>query len=102
MINAIITAGGTSSRFGRTNKLLEKIHGKEIIKYTTEKFDLPEIDRIIITANPAIMDILDGFFNKNPKIKIIKGGSTRQQSVYNGLQAAAGYRYNDSVGGMGG
>lgn len=93
MINAIITAGGTSSRFGRTNKLLEKIHGKEIIKYTTEKFDLPEIDRIIITANPAIMDILDGFFNKNPKIKIIEGGSTRQQSVYNGLQAAAGCNY---------
>ena len=26
-INAIITAGGTSSRFGNSNKLLEKING---------------------------------------------------------------------------
>ena len=29
-ISAVITAGGTSSRFGNTNKLLEKINGKEI------------------------------------------------------------------------
>lgn len=86
-INAIITAGGTSSRFGKTNKLLEKIHGKEIIKYTVEKFDIPEIQRIIITANPSIIPILAGFFSVNPKIKIVEGGSTRQQSVYNGLMA---------------
>lgn len=86
-INAIITAGGTSSRFGKTNKLLEKIHGKEIIKYTVEKFDIPEIQRIIITANHSIIPILAGFFSANPKIKIVEGGSTRQQSVYNGLMA---------------
>ena len=36
--SAIITAGGTSSRFGNTNKLLEQINGKEIIKYTIDAF----------------------------------------------------------------
>ena len=30
-VNAIIPAGGTSSRFGNKNKLLEKIYGKEVI-----------------------------------------------------------------------
>ena len=35
--SAIITAGGTSSRFGNTNKLLEQINGKEIIKCISEK-----------------------------------------------------------------
>ncbi len=86
-INAIITAGGTSSRFGKTNKLLEKIHDKEIIKYTVESFDLPEIDRIIITANPMIIETLRTFFTDNRKVKIVTGGTTRQQSVYNGLLA---------------
>ena len=86
-INAIITAGGTSSRFGKTNKLLEKIHDKEIIKYTVESFDLPEIDRIIIMANPMIIETLRTFFTDNRKVKIVTGGTTRQQSVYNGLIA---------------
>ena len=70
-INAIITAGGTSSRFGNSNKLLEKINGKELIKYTVENFDIAEINRIIITANPSIIEILEGFFSSNPKIKIL-------------------------------
>lgn len=87
-INAIITAGGTSSRFGKTNKLLEQINGKEIIKYTVEKFDIPEIDEIIITANIAIIDILKDFFKDNKKVTIIEGGATRQISVYNGLKAS--------------
>ena len=56
---AIITAGGTSSRFGgTTNKLLEKIHGKEIIKYTVEAFLQANIDEVIISTNPAIIDVL--------------------------------------------
>ena len=37
-INAIITAGGTSSRFGSKNKLLEKVYDKEIIRYTVDAF----------------------------------------------------------------
>lgn len=38
-VNAIIPAGGTSSRFGNKNKLLEKINNKEVIKYTVEAFE---------------------------------------------------------------
>ena len=47
-ISAVITAGGTSSRFGNTNKLLEKINGKEIIKYTVDAFINSNINEIII------------------------------------------------------
>mgnify|MGYP004486871151 CR=1 FL=1 len=50
-INAIIPAGGTSSRFGNKNKLLEKINGKEVIKYTVDAFMNSEVDEIIICAN---------------------------------------------------
>lgn len=82
----IITAGGTSSRYGNTNKLLEKINDKTVIEETVTKFiDFDEIDEIIISANVSIIPILQEMFN-NPKIKIIEGGNTRQKSVYNALQ----------------
>ena len=82
----IITAGGTSSRYGSTNKLLEIINDKTVIEETIAKFvDFDEIDEIIISANVSIIPILQEMFN-NPKIKIIEGGNTRQKSVYNALQ----------------
>ena len=85
-VNAIITAGGTSSRFGNSNKLLEKINGKEVIKYTIEAFLSSNIDKIIICANISIIEILEKMFNCEPRIKIVEGGITRQESVYNGLK----------------
>lgn len=85
-INAIIPAGGTSSRFGSTNKLLEKINGKEVIKYTVEAFEHSNTDEIIICANPSIMEDLKKIFKNSPKVKIIEGGATRQASVFNGLK----------------
>ena len=87
-VNAIIPAGGTSSRFGNKNKLLEKINNKEVIKYTVEAFEKSEVDEIIICANISIIDELKEIFKNSPKVKIIEGGSTRQESVFNGLQAS--------------
>lgn len=92
-LGAIITAGGTSSRFGNTNKLLEKINNKEIIKYTIEAFLSANIDKIIICANKTIIENLEQIFDNNSKIKIIEGGSTRQKSVYSGIQAASDCDY---------
>lgn len=86
-VNAIITAGGTSSRFGNKNKLLELINGKEVIKYTVDAFRYANVDEIIICANLSIMDELKEIFKDYEKVKIIEGGTTRQQSVYNGLLA---------------
>lgn len=86
-INAIIPAGGTSSRFGNTNKLLEKVNNKEIIKYTVDAFEASNVDEIIICANISIMNELKNIFADNQKVKIIEGGQTRQQSVFNGLKA---------------
>lgn len=87
-INAIIPAGGTSSRFGNTNKLLEKINGKEVIKYTIDAFEASNIDEIIICANISIIDELEKIFKDYKKVKIIEGGQTRQASVFNGLKAS--------------
>ncbi len=86
-INAIIPAGGTSSRFGKTNKLLEKINGKEVIKYTVEAFEKSNVNKIIICANVAIIDELQNIFKESKKVRIIEGGASRQNSVFNGLRA---------------
>ena len=84
-INAIITAGGTGSRFGTKNKLLEKVYDKEIIRYTIEAFDKSNVDEIIICSHLSIIDELKEMFKDYNKVKITEGGATRQQSVYNGL-----------------
>ena len=76
---AIITAGGSSSRYGK-NKLLEKIDGKEVIKYTVEAFLNTNIDEIVICGGEYLKDIF-------PDIKFTQGGATRQESVYNGLNS---------------
>lgn len=85
-INAIIPAGGTSSRFGNKNKLLEKINGKEVIKHTVEAFENSNVNDIIICANPAIIKDIQNIFKNSKKVKIIEGGATRQASVFNGLK----------------
>lgn len=86
-VNAIIPAGGTSSRFGKSNKLLEKIGEKEVIKYTVEAFEKSNIDEIIICANVAIIDDLKKILNDCKKVRIIEGGASRQESVFNGIKA---------------
>jgi len=74
-INAIIPAGGTSSRFGNKNKLLDA-------------FEAANVDEIIICANITIVDELKNIFKDYKKVRIIEGGETRQASVFNGLKSA--------------
>ena len=84
--SVIITAGGTSSRYGEKNKLLEKINNKTVIEETINKFaDFDCIDDIVIPANGKIIDELKSLIT-NKKIKIILGGETRQKSVFNALK----------------
>ena len=86
-INAIIPAGGTSSRFGAKNKLIEKINGKEVICYTAEVFEYSNVNEIIICAHPTIIKELETIFKDFKKIRIVQGGNCRQQSVFNGLKS---------------
>ena len=91
--SAIITAGGTSSRFGNKNKLLEKIYDKEVIKYTLDAFEASNVDEIIICSHISIMQELKELFATYKKVKITEGGQTRQKSVYKGLLASFGCDY---------
>ena len=83
--SAIITAGGTSSRFGNSNKLLEQINGKGIIEYTIDAFKEAGIEDIVVCAN--FSDRLLRYVLAGLPVRVIEGGATRQESVYNGLQS---------------
>ena len=84
--SVIIPAGGTSSRYGSKNKLLEKINDKTVIEETVSKFiNIEGINEIIIPANISIKDELQKLLTDS-KVKIVDGWDSRQKSVYNALK----------------
>lgn len=84
--SVIITAGGTSSRYGNKNKLLEYLDDKTVIEHTVSAFlEFDEITEIIIPANKSIKDEIESMLI-DKRIKIVEGGDSRQKSVYNALQ----------------
>ena len=88
MIDVIITAGGSSTRFQGKNKLLYEINHKPVILYSADLFSsLDFVREIVISSNKSIIPQLKELFADYKKIKITEGGNTRQQSVFNGLKA---------------
>lgn len=92
---AVIFAGGVGRRMktnNRTPKQFLDVNGKPILIHTLEKFENNEnIDAIVIACVGEWIDyckkIIEQF--KITKVKkIVVGGSTGQESIYNGLVAA--------------
>jgi len=87
-LSVIITAGGSSSRYGQTNKLLEQIDGKEVIIHSIQAF-LPfnPAEIVVSTSEELESDLIQLLKKYNLNfVKLIRGGFTRQQSVYNALK----------------
>ena len=85
-LSVIVTAGGSSVRFG-ANKLLEKINGKEVILHSIEKFLPFNPSEIIVSAAESFIPVVKKLAGHIPSIKVVKGGSTRQESVFNALKS---------------
>lgn len=92
IVKAIITAGGTSRRFGNTNKLFEDLCGKPVIQHSADLFTKMGFE-IIIPSHMDFMEDIKILFEKYTNIKVVQGGETRQQSVYKGLLEANGAEY---------
>ena len=91
---AIIFAGGTGRRMhtaSRPKQFLE-YQGKPIIIYTLELFDNhPMIDGIVVACVEDWIPFLEKMLKKfeiNKVLKIVPGGSSGQESIYNGLIAS--------------
>lgn len=87
LIKAIVTAGGSSRRFGAGNKLLEDLNGKPVIKYSVDLFTEMGFE-VVIPANNSFIDEIREIFKDYSNVKVIQGGLTRQHSVFCGLKAA--------------
>lgn len=90
---ALIFAGGVGSRMhtkSRPKQFLE-LNGKPVIIYTLELFDNhPQIDKIVVVCVEPWIPFLKKMLKKfeiNKVATIIPGGSTGQDSIYNGLCA---------------
>lgn len=91
--SVIITAGGTSSRYGNKNKLLELLDDKTVIEHTLSAFlEFDEVMEIIIPTNTSIHYEIKSLLTDS-RIKIVAGGDSRQKSVFNALK----YVNNDYV-----
>ena len=100
----VIFAGGTGRRMHTTSrpKQFLEYQGKPIIIYTLELFDNhPQIDAISVVCVEDWIPFLEKMLKKfeiNKVCKIVPGGETGQDSIYNGLVAASEIsKSNDNI-----
>jgi len=88
-VTALIVAGGMGKRMREgKNKVFLPLSGKTVIEHTLKAFlqagSVGEI--VIVTRREDIPECERLFLNVKKTVKIVVGGSTRQESVYNGLK----------------
>lgn len=99
---ALILAAGSSHRFNDDlPKQFYQIDGKPLICYTIKSFhDVEAIDTIVLVAKKDHVDYLSQLIQDNnfTKVKhIIIGGSTRQQSSFNGVKFVKTIASDDDI-----
>lgn len=85
-ISVVITGGGASTRFGKKDKLLELINGKEVILHSVDAFLPLEPFEFVISSSQKIEDRVKSKLTHIKNLKFVRGGATRQESVFNALK----------------
>ena len=89
-ISAIICAAGRGERAGfDKNKLLAPLSGAPALWHTLEKFNLPEIDEVIITSSKDDFEEISALASPLG-FKVVLGGKTRTESVKCALSCVTG------------
>lgn len=92
MIFAAILAGGIGSRMELDKpKQFEIVGGKPILAHSIEKFlKVGEIDEIIVSSPKSHIettkDLIKDYFDNDPKIVVIEGGKTRNDTILNSIE----------------
>ena len=88
-IIVILLAGGVGSRFkSKTNKQLIKINGKTILEKCIENYqNILTNFNIQIVSNKENLITVKGISQKYKLFDPVKGGKTRQESVFLGLKS---------------
>ena len=89
---AVIVAAGRGTRLGGPKQLIE-LAGIPMVGWSIQTFaSMPEIAEIVVATEPESLEpIRDLFVRLAPKheARVVRGGATRQESVYNGLRAVS-------------
>lgn len=91
---AIIVAAGRSERFGGGNKLLLPLAGKTVLTHALEAaLRATHVSSVVIVAGSEVRTVIDrqvsdGQLSK--PLRVVDGGSRRQDSVAAGLDAVQG------------
>lgn len=92
-INAIITAGGSSQRYGSKNKLFEKCGSSCVLIEAIKPFlEIPSITKIVVGIETSFADEFAAWLelaglSEDNRIVLSIGGSSRTQTVKNALVA---------------
>ena len=92
-INTIITAGGSSQRYGSKNKLFEKCGTSCVLVEAIKPFlEIKDITKIVVGIETSFADELASALdmaglNEERRIVLSVGGNTRTQTVKNALVA---------------
>ena len=90
-VSAIILAAGSGSRFGE-KKQFKKLNGKPIWAYSLNAFIKSKCvdDLILVIPNDSLETLKQSqvftSLNKTNNIKLVSGGESRKDSVFNGLK----------------
>lgn len=89
-VSAIICAAGKGERAGfDKNKLLAPLYGEPALYHTLKKFDIPEIDEVIVTSSKSDFKEISALCAPFG-FKVVPGGDTRTQSVKRALEQVTG------------
>jgi len=102
-VHSLIFAGGTGQRMNTRAKPKQflELHGKPIIIYTLEHFEVhPEIDNIVIVCVENWIQDLKKMLRQHDLEKVsqvVPGGSGGDKSIYNGLKVLNGKVSSDDI-----
>ena len=102
MNTALLMMGGSGTRFGADiPKQFVKVNGRPIFSYILEGYNaLDCVDKIIVVSHADWIDYVKEIaaeIDADKLYAVAAGGSTRSESVRNGLIAAADYSSDDDV-----
>jgi 2-C-methyl-D-erythritol 4-phosphate cytidylyltransferase len=90
MISALITAAGSSTRFGK-NKMLAPICGRPLLLRTVQRFlACEDIAQIIVTARETDRPHYETLLGDFPIVSVVRGGNERVESLLNAIRASSG------------
>jgi len=99
---ALIIAGGVGNRMGQDiPKQFINVFDKPVIIYTLEAFqNHPSIDEIYVVCLDGWHDILRAYAKQFSILKlkgILNGGSSAQESIWNGIKGIRNAKNNDNI-----